>query len=293
MRVAMPSIIHQLTIKCSVDRIYQALTEQQGLAGWWTTDVVAEPTAGSVAEFGFSNRRTVIRMRVEEIVPASLVAWRCLGGIEEWSQTSLRFELKRDGNETILVFRHQEWMSSDGVLPLCSFDWARYLMSLRSLVETGHGNPHRATSEEHDQASPAEANKELVRRLYGSLMANGDTAAADAILASGYADHDIPGRPGGGGREELKAAVLGVRAAFPNIQPELYEMAGDADWVAVRVEASGTHSGTPFLGVQPSGKHMRWKEVHFFRCASGKIVEHRGVFDLLSILRQLGALPAD
>lgn len=288
----MPDIIHQLTIKSSVDKIYPALTEQRGLAGWWTTDVVAEPTAGSVAEFGFGNRSTVIKMRVEEIVPSSFVSWRCLGGIEEWSHTSLRFELKPEGKNTILVFRHLGWKSSDGVLPLCSFDWARYLMSLRSLVETGQGNPHRANSEGHDLVSTAEANKELVRRLYGSLMANGDTAAADAILARNYADHDIPGHPGDGGREELKAAVLGVRAAFPNIQPELYEMAADADWVAVRVEASGTHSGTPFLGIQPSGKNMRWKEIHFFRCASGKIVEHRGVFDLLSILQQLGAFPA-
>jgi hypothetical protein len=37
---------------------------------------------------------------------------------------------------------------------------------------------------------------------------------------------------------------------------------------------------------------MRWKELHIFRCRDGQIVEHRGVFDLLSILQQLGALPA-
>jgi predicted ester cyclase/uncharacterized protein YndB with AHSA1/START domain len=288
----MPEIMHQLTINSSAEKIYQALTEQRSLVGWWTTDVVAEPTVGSVAEFGFGNRSTVIRMRVEKLGPSSLVSWRCLGGIGEWVGTDVQFELQPQGGTTILVFRHLGWKTSDGVLALCSFDWARYLMSLRSLVETGQGNPHGADSLGRDPVSTAEANKELVRRLYGTLMAKGDIAAADAILTENYLDHDIPGHPGGGGRDELKAAVLGVRAAFPNIQPELYEMSAEGDWVAVRVEASGTHSGTPFFGIEPSGKNMRWKEVHFFRCAHGKIVEHRGVFDLLSILQQLGALPA-
>jgi predicted ester cyclase/uncharacterized protein YndB with AHSA1/START domain len=288
----MPDIIHQLIIKSSTDEVYRALTEQRGLSDWWTTDVVAEPSAGSVAEFGFGNRSTVIKVRVEELIPSTLVRWRCLGGIDEWTQTTLRFEMKPQGGNTLLVFRHLGWKSSDGVFGLCSFDWAHYLMSLRSFVETGKGNPHRARPQEHTSTSNPDANKELVRRLYGTLMAAGDTAAADTVLAMDYVDHDIPGHAGDGGRDELKAAVLGVRAAFPDIKPELYEMAADLDWVAVRVEASGTHSGTSFLGIQPSGKRMRWKEVHFFRCDNGRIVEHRGVFDLLSILQQLGAFPA-
>ena len=62
--------------------------------------------------------------------------------------------------------------------------------------------------------------------------------------------------------------------------------------VAVRIEAGGTHTGEPFGGIPASGKAIRWKEVHIFRCAAGQIVEHRGVFDLLGILQQLGALPA-
>jgi hypothetical protein len=64
------------------------------------------------------------------------------------------------------------------------------------------------------------ANKELVRRLYGGLMAKGDTAVAEKVLAEDYLDHDISG-VGQGGRQELVAAVLGVRAAVPDIAPTL------------------------------------------------------------------------
>jgi hypothetical protein len=37
---------------------------------------------------------------------------------------------------------------------------------------------------------------------------------------------------------------------------------------------------------------MDWKEIHIFRCLDGQIAEHWGVFDMLSILQQLAAIPA-
>ena len=134
-----------------------------------------------------------------------------------------------------------------------------------------------------------ETNVGLVRELYGALMARGDVGAAERIVADDYIDHDVPG-PFPGTRDGLISAVEGVRAAFPDVQPELYETIAEGDWVSVRVEASGTHSGAPFMGVAASGGTMRWKELHHFRCSDGRIVEHRGVFDLLAILVQLGAV---
>jgi predicted ester cyclase len=135
-------------------------------------------------------------------------------------------------------------------------------------------------------------NKELVERLYGGLMASGDTAVADEVLADDYLDHDIPG-VGEGGRQELVAAVQAVRASFPDIAPALGPMLAEGDLVAVRVEARGTHTGAPFPpGIPATGTSMTWKEVHVFRCAGGRIAEHWGVFDMLGILQQLGAIPA-
>jgi predicted ester cyclase len=138
----------------------------------------------------------------------------------------------------------------------------------------------------------ADGNTELVRRLYGGLMAKGDTAVADEVLADDYLDHDIPG-VGEGRKKELVAAVLAVRAAFPDIAPTLGPTLAGGDLVAVRVQAHGTHTGAPFPpGIPATGTAITWKEVHIFRCADGRIAEHWGVFDMLGILRQLGAIPA-
>lgn len=140
----MPDIMHQLTIKAPPAEVYVAITEQKGLAAWWTTDTVAKPKVGAFAEFGFGKRDTVIKMQIEELVPFSKVRWHCVGGIGEWEHTQLTFDLEKKSKNTVLLFRHLGWRSTDGALALCSFDWAHYLMSLRALVETGRGNPHQA-----------------------------------------------------------------------------------------------------------------------------------------------------
>lgn len=136
-----------------------------------------------------------------------------------------------------------------------------------------------------------ESNKALVRRLYDRLMANGDTAAAEAIVADDYLDHSLPGNVDGG-RAELLGLVESVRAAIPDIAPVVDVAVAEGDLVAVRITARGHHTGAPFPpGIPPAGTAIEWREQHIFRIAGGRITEHWGVFDNLSILQQLGAIP--
>ena len=49
--------------------------------------------------------------------------------------------LKQNGDYTIALFRHEGWRQPVEFMHACSTKWALFLMSLKSLVETGKGEP--------------------------------------------------------------------------------------------------------------------------------------------------------
>jgi hypothetical protein len=52
------------------------------------------------------------------------------------------FDLTQDGEWTIMLFEHAGWREPVEFMNHCSTKWAIFLMSLKSLVETGTGAPH-------------------------------------------------------------------------------------------------------------------------------------------------------
>jgi uncharacterized protein YndB with AHSA1/START domain len=138
----MPEILHQLIIEVPPPATFDAITEERGLSKWWTTDVRAQPKAGSIAEFGFNDRAVVFHMRIVAIDKPNFVRWHCLAGHPEWCNTDLVFSMSARKGATLLRFAHRGWESSEGILAQCSYDWARYLSSLKSYLEKGTGSPH-------------------------------------------------------------------------------------------------------------------------------------------------------
>lgn len=136
----MADIKHLVLIQASAESVYRAITEQAGLAGWWTTQTVAEPRVGSVAEFTFGNRYRN-RMRVVDLVENERVEWKCLEGDEQWIGTSFVFELEPEGGRTIVRFTHGDWHAMTDFYAHCNYHWGFYLRSLKSYCETGEGEP--------------------------------------------------------------------------------------------------------------------------------------------------------
>lgn len=142
----MPEILHQLVITVPPAAVFDAITTQKGLSSWWTTDAKAEAKIGTIAEFAFNNRAMVFEIRVVALDKPHFVRWHCLAGHAEWANTDMVFSMSPHRGGTVLRFAHRGWESSEGILAQCSYDWARYLSSLTSYLETGTGLPHKADS---------------------------------------------------------------------------------------------------------------------------------------------------
>jgi uncharacterized protein YndB with AHSA1/START domain len=136
----MPDILHSVDIKSSPNDTYKALTTREGLAGWWTTDTQGDFNVGGVVHFRFGKRGT-IDMKVLELDPAKRVLWQVVGGPQEWIGTKVGFDLSQNDNCTKLLFKHQGWKEQVEFMHHCSTKWALFLMSIKSLAETGKGAP--------------------------------------------------------------------------------------------------------------------------------------------------------
>ncbi|MBE3203608.1 MULTISPECIES: SRPBCC family protein [Frankiaceae] len=136
----MVDILHRIGVRTTEPKkVYDALTTVEGLAGWWTDDTKGTAEVGGVLEFRFLPGG--FDMEVVETRPSERVVWRVVDGPEEWVGTTIDWDLQQSGDYTIVLFRHQGWKEPVEFMYHCSTKWGSYLMSLKSLVETGQGAP--------------------------------------------------------------------------------------------------------------------------------------------------------
>jgi uncharacterized protein YndB with AHSA1/START domain len=135
----MVDILHRVGTTVDPAKVYAALTTVDGLAGWWTTDTTGD--ADGTLRFRFGELGG-FDMKVLDLRRDERVLWEVVDGPPEWVGTTVSFDLKRDGDWTILLFAHAGWREPVEFMNHCSTKWAIFLMSLKALVETGAGAPH-------------------------------------------------------------------------------------------------------------------------------------------------------
>jgi steroid delta-isomerase-like uncharacterized protein len=129
-----------------------------------------------------------------------------------------------------------------------------------------------------------------MRRAY-ELISHGDIDGFGRLVSEGFVEHqEAPGLP------PTKAGVLelfhGYRAAFPDLRMHVDEVIDGGATTVARVTVSGTQDGE-FMGVPPSGRRAEVQLIDIMRFDdAGLIAEHWGVVDSLSLLQQLGIIPA-
>jgi uncharacterized protein YndB with AHSA1/START domain len=134
------SILHRVGIKASTSDVYRALTTLKGLASWWTTDTRGSCEVGGVIEFHFGTRG-FFDMKVLELDPSTRVVWQVVNGPQDWIGSKVRFQLKQEGEQATVLFKHEGWKEQSEFMHHCSTKWATFLLSMKALVETGKGAP--------------------------------------------------------------------------------------------------------------------------------------------------------
>jgi uncharacterized protein YndB with AHSA1/START domain len=135
----MTAIRHNVVIKATPEKIYEAITTQEGLASWWAKQTNAKPEAGFVNTFTFGTFQN--EMKVTTLEVNKKVEWLCTSSIEEWVDTSISFELEANAEKTLLRFSHSGWKAVTDTFAGCTYDWGRFMTSLKLYCETGTGTP--------------------------------------------------------------------------------------------------------------------------------------------------------
>jgi steroid delta-isomerase-like uncharacterized protein len=133
----------------------------------------------------------------------------------------------------------------------------------------------------------SETNKALVIRFVDEFWSERNLEAADELMTPDVVIH----QPEVGGIGGLRAFCTAMRTAFPDWHSTAEELVAEGDLVAERWTGRGTQHGE-FQGIPATGRHVTVPGVVFYRIRDGKIAEFRGSFDTLSMLQQLGAIPA-
>lgn len=136
--------------------------------------------------------------------------------------------------------------------------------------------------------TPAE-NIAAARRWYDEALNQRNLDVLDEILWPN-AVHHAGVLPDAVGAEAVKGSLAPLSAGFPDIRFTVDDVVADDHTVLVRWSGKGTHTGSPFLGVETSGKPVEWSGMNAFRFQCGRIIEGWSEANGLAILRQLGGI---
>jgi steroid delta-isomerase-like uncharacterized protein len=129
------------------------------------------------------------------------------------------------------------------------------------------------------------ANKEATL-LFVNIVNTGQLERFPEVVAPSSVDHDRAPlqKPGPQG---FASYFSTMRSAFPDLHMEIDQLLADEDRVAFAYTLTGTQHGE-FMGLYPSGKHIRVRGLQIGRFEQGLLVERWGSSDELGLLQQLG-----
>ena len=135
-----------------------------------------------------------------------------------------------------------------------------------------------------------DVHKTRVIEFIDRVLNGGDIEASGEYFAPEMVE-EVPFPGQGPGLNGLKDTLTRIRAAFPDSKWTVEEQIAEGDKVLTRFTWSGTHRAE-FLGIPATHRSMSVWGTVIDRFAGDKIASTRLLMDTLSLMQQLGVIPA-
>jgi steroid delta-isomerase-like uncharacterized protein len=164
--------------------------------------------------------------------------------------------------------------------------------------KTADGATDQATAEVKTESKPQrkritrrKAVEERVRAYFEAMNRRDPRAMASHWREDGVEDIVAVGLLRG--RDELRDYFASLFAAMPDATTTITRLVAGEQSCAVEWRLEATLDGAPFMGIDPTGKHIEIRGFDLFELEDGELVSNTAYFDGASVARQIGMLPAD
>ena len=139
----------------------------------------------------------------------------------------------------------------------------------------------------------SEENKRLVSRIYDEAISSGFYDVIDELISPNYVSHGLPKSltKSMNGSQGFRQTIETIRSGFPDLYMLVEEQIAEGDQVSNQGYITGTHRGE-FLGVPASGQQIKVNVISIWRFENSKVLENWVQIDFMSLMQQIGAIPA-
>jgi steroid delta-isomerase-like uncharacterized protein len=134
------------------------------------------------------------------------------------------------------------------------------------------------------------SNSELVRWTFDALNRH-DVESLRQVWTDATVERFPSGTVYGG--DAMAEYFTTLFAALPDLHMDVVAIAETGEDVFVHWHMTGTHSGGPFEGLEPTGRRVAVDGMDHFVIRDGAVATNFVVFDQMQFARQIGLLPDD
>jgi steroid delta-isomerase-like uncharacterized protein len=130
----------------------------------------------------------------------------------------------------------------------------------------------------------------LIKRFYTEVIEGGNLDLVEEMVSDDFVDHNpMPGQSPS--KDGVPFFVNAMRTAFPDLKATIMTPAlVDGNLEARYVVLTGTHRGE-LMGIAPTGRSVEFSGIDIIRIEDGKVAEHWGATDTMTLMEQIGAGP--